>query len=277
MIIIGKEKILWYLFYSVFSVSLLSAIGALFHLGFAGTFLFKIILPSTLPILLLILHSFWTLSILRGLFLISLAGLTGLFFEIVGLKYGTFFGGQYIYNATMPQIFGVPFMVVLYWALFIYTGYAITNSFVYWLNKDKPSKFNRQLIMLVLLILSDGIIVTLIDLFMDPIQVRAGAWTWLQGGPYFGIPLGNFTGWFAVTVIVTTIFRLIEYFKPKKITVNKSVFLIPVIGYLVLASFYSLLALQLKLYGLIAFCLIPMLFISGYNIRLYKKWSATHI
>jgi uncharacterized membrane protein len=52
-------------------------------------------------------------------------------------------------------------------------------------------------------------------------------WAWLDGGPYFGVPIGNFVGWFVVTVLVTGLFRLFEYYKPQQdLLLSKSIFLL---------------------------------------------------
>ena len=42
-----------------------------------------------------------------------------------------------------------------------------------------------------------GIISVAMDLFMDPVAVRAGIWVWfIKGTVYYEIPLLNFNGWF---------------------------------------------------------------------------------
>src|SRR3989338_1872803 len=180
-----KERILWlsfysnllvvfiYLFFSEGSVGIDFDFGSLINL-----------LVFILPIIVLFFHSTLTLGTLRGLLFILLASLTGLIFEIWGLNTGTFFGGEYIYQSNGLQIFDVPVPVICFWAVFIYTGYSFTNSFLYWLNKPKPAIKNKNLLTLLLLILLDGFLVTAIDLFMDPLQVRVGSWIWVEGGPY---------------------------------------------------------------------------------------------
>jgi putative membrane protein len=118
----------------------------------------------------------------------------------------------------------------------------------------------------------DGVIVTVIDLFMDPIQVQAGTWTWLHGGVYFGVPFGNFVGWFTVTIIVTTIFRFFEYFFPQKtMAPNKSFFLMPVIGYIILAFYYAVNAIYFGLHSLAVIGLLLMLSIAVLNLFFYFK------
>lgn len=267
-----KEKILWRLLFLEFFVMLASGLGILFHWPFTESPAFTIVAWGTIPVLLLVLHAFWTLTVRRGLFFIALAGLTGLAFEIAGVRYGTVFGGQYEYHTTQPLIQGVPLLVILYWAIFIYLGYAITTSFAYWQNKAKPSIHNGKPALLLALIAGDGIVVTAIDLFLDPIKVRAGAWTWLHGGVYFGVPLRNFVGWFVVTIIVTAIFRLFEYFYPQQPgTLEKSAFLMPVAIYAALAFLFTLQAVHFGMYSLIAVGLPLMLLICGANLFFYRK------
>lgn len=146
--------------------------------------------------------------------------------------HGTLFGGAYSYPAQ-AGVFGVPFPIIAYWAVFIYTGYWLVTTFLYWFGKQKPSRGRGSLLTLGLVVLADGLAVTAIDLFMDPVSVRAGSWTWAHGGPYFGVPIGNFVGWFGVTVVATGLFRLYEYYAPQREpSIGRSVLLLPVIGYL---------------------------------------------
>lgn len=273
-----REKFLWLLFGVDIILGIIMTVSSKFHLAIGSSAIFYLITAS-IPVLLLILHSIWTLNLNRGLLLALLAALTGLLFEIDGLKYGAFFGGQYSYHFTTPTLFEVPIFVVLYWAVFIYTGYSITNSFLFWLNKKKPTKDNNGFALMLFLILVDGIIVTSIDIFMDPILSKAGAWTWLHGGPFFGVPTGNFVGWFIVTAVATSIFRLFEYLFPQTSTtgIKKSVFLIPLLGYIVLALFFTASALQYHLTPVIIIGLTLMGGISIANLILYlKKYSAVN-
>lgn len=223
--------------------------------------------------MLLIVHSLITLSKSRSVFFILLAAGVGTLMEYIGLKYGTFFGGNYVYK-TQLTLFTVPLSVIFYWAVFIYTGYCLTNSFLYWLKKEKPNYKNKKISLLTLSILLDGYFVTAIDLFMDPIAVRSGSWKWLEGGPYFGIPIGNFIGWFIVTIIVASIFRTFEYFFPGKEVFNKSIFIIPVLGYGVMTLSYFVLALNFNqvlatvgLFFMLPQTIINLIMFSRYKIN----------
>lgn len=237
------ESFLWKLFYFLILIILVKVIGNFFGVQLEHKYSWFNFIFLGIPVMLLIVHSLITLSKFRSAFFILLAATVGTLMEYIGLKYGTFFGGNYIYK-TQLTLFTVPVSVIFYWAVFIYTGYCLTNSFIYWLKKEKPNYKNKSIFLLILSILSDGYFVTAIDLFMDPIAIKSGSWTWLDGGPYFGIPIGNFIGWFIVTIIVVSIFRTFEYFFPKKEMFNKSIFIIPVLGYGAMAISYFLLALN---------------------------------
>jgi putative membrane protein len=210
------------------------------------------------PILCLLLHSFWSLTIPRGIIFISLAVLIGFFDEAWGLYAGTAFGGHYVYKQSAFMLLNVPYIVPIYWAVFIYTAYCVTNSFLFWNNKNKPGKLHHNFFLIPLLLAFDGIFAVIIDLIMDPIQVHLGTWTWLEKGPYFGIPIGNFIGWFIVTVLVVGIYRTYEYFYPKAINISKTTFMIPVIGYGALSIAMLFLALQNNLYPIAVLSLLIM-------------------
>lgn len=234
---------------------------------------FKLIFLGV-PILLIILHSFITLSPMRGAFFLLLAAALGFTSEYFGLKYGQFFGTFYTYS---PQItfFTVPIQVILYWAAFIYTGYCITNSFLIWLHLKKPQQKLGNGLMLIVTIVLDGLFVLAIDLFMDPLEVRQGAWTWIHGGPYFGVPIGNFIGWFIVAVLSSGIFRSLEYFFPmKESKFDKSIFVIPVILYGLVALSLLGMAVQFRMYelGMLGFFfMVPTVLL---NLFLFNKYRS---
>lgn len=267
-----KAKILWIIFFLTLLASVVNIVGDLFGLSFLQIGFFNSLILF-IPVVLLLFHSIWTLSFFRGIMFILIACFVGFFFEFIGLKYGTVFGGNYQYSPEGIKIFTVPLNVILYWGVFIYTGYCITNSFLYWLDKEKPPKNNKIGFLLPLLILFDSLIVVAIDLFMDPLQARAGSWTWLGGGPYFGIPLGNFIGWVLVTIITTGLFRMYEYFKPIVVDESlKCVFIIPVLGYGLLYLNFVASAIEIKMISLVFIGSATMLPIVLFNLFLFMKF-----
>lgn len=221
------EKSLWVLFLLYASLVILGLSGLLVG------HIFNLFITYT-PLVLLLLHACWTLTVKRGLAFIFLAGFLGFVAEALGLNYGTVFGGEYTYKAG-ASVLSVPFSIIIYWAVFIYVGYWLVTTFLYWFGKDKPNKTKGSLGQLALLVLADGLAVMAIDLFMDPVEVKAGVWSWVHGGPYFGVPVGNFMGWFLVTVLVTSLFRLFEYYRPQRGQKRAdSMYILPVLAYLLI-------------------------------------------
>lgn len=266
----NKVKILWGLFALTIIIPILDIILNYFSLFFP----FLTILKFVLPIIVLLGHSIFLFGYSKSALLLIPPFIIGLLFEIIGVNFGVVFGGNYWYNPNSlgPIIFGVPVLIPFFWSFFIYTGYLITSSSLVWLNISKPSRLNKKIWLLLLLIIIDGLIVTAIDIFMDPIMVTNNNWTWVNGGTYFGIPIGNFVGWFIVTMISSGIFRGYEYFFPiKKTTLSLSLLLIPTIGYLSLVIIFSILALNLGLYQIVIIGGIVMLPVALINLFLFAK------
>ena len=242
-------------------------------------------LKLSLPVFLLIIHSFYTLNIFRGSIFILIALLAGFLFEIVGMKYGIIFGGHYLYQASdrltfintplfssRLMVFGVPLLVPLFWSVFIYLSYSIVSSLLSWNGRGKPSKHRKDVSLLPLLIFLDGLIIVTIDIFMDPIQVKAGNWFWLKGGPYYNIPIGNFIGWFFIAMITTGTFRIFEYFSPQGDSeIDNSVFLMPIIGYGTIFLILFSIALRAQLYKLSIIGFLSMLPIIVINAISFLK------
>ncbi|MBU4216577.1 carotenoid biosynthesis protein [Candidatus Parcubacteria bacterium] len=262
---INKTNILWLFFIIITGLHIVDIINKV--LGGSSIYFFEI-LKIYLPIILLFFHSSWTLTYSRGFFLILLAALTSFVFEVIGINYGTFFGADYVYQGQNFSfiLFNVPLFVPLYWAVFIYIGYSISNSFLNWIGKSRPTKDKNDFIILPLLIIFDGLLVTAIDIFMEPILVKFGVWTWLSKGQYFGVPFVNFIGWFTVAIITTGIFRVFEYFIPRSIyKISDSVMLIPVLYYGILCLSFLSDAATLKMYNLMLvgfFAMIPVVVIN---------------
>ena len=163
-----------------------------------------------------ILHSSKVLGNKKTLLFFLLAGSIGLIDETLGVIYL-----NYHYTGS-GLLFGlVPLLIPLSWALFIYVSYTITNMLLFGFGGEKPRYQNKLFSLLGLLIVLsaiDGLIAMNFDMIMDPIAVSplVNGWIWTYGGPYFGIPLLNFEGWFIVTFISTITFRFYEAFSSKK-------------------------------------------------------------
>lgn len=94
----------------------------------------------------------------------------------------------YRYNAEdfLLTVFEVPVVIGFGWAAIIYAGFEIARSF------DLPTRVIPPFVALFALH---------IDLAIDAVAIRVPFWEWTPPGVWFGVPLGNFTGWFLVALL----------------------------------------------------------------------------
>lgn len=257
-----KSKILWLLFFLNLLVMPIVTFyyflkPALFYNSYIK------LLASSPTILLIYLHAKWSFPRNRGLVFLALSAFVGFMAEFAGTRSGAIFGGFYKYRPETLMIFNIPVLVIFLWPVFIYIGYCVVTSFLFWTGRDKPSIINKRILLLPFLILADGLITVSIDLIMDPLQVVSGYYGWSVPGRFFSVPIGNFLGWILVTAVVTTIWRLFEYFFPENAEAEtRSFFIIPPLSYgvlavtLVITAFY----MGLPIVGLIGlFCVFPII------------------
>ncbi len=140
--------------------------------------------------------NFLTLALLGGWraaarFLV-LALLIGWLAEVTGTRCGWLFGGIYHYHPDVRPVLpgGIPVYIPLAW--FVVCGLPVM------LLRDGPSGGGRSL----LNIAAGAGIAAACDLALDPVSVSTGIWAWERPGPYFGVPLGNFAGWWLVAGLI---------------------------------------------------------------------------
>jgi len=169
--------------------------------------------------------------------LFTLLGVAALGFavEVIGIRSGLPFG-SYSYTAVLqPQIFGVPVVMAFAWMVLVagikqtLQGFGLTR----WLE-----------------VLLAALWMTAIDLVIDPLAANLlGYWRWGSPGNYYGIPAGNFVGWFLSSLLVFAVLTV----KRKPNDWNRSISLS-------IVMFFSLIAFAHKLFviGIIGFALSSM-------------------
>jgi putative membrane protein len=98
----------------------------------------------------------------------------------------------------------------LSWAVIIYVCYNLSNLILSTLSPERSDNVNKSwkyLLTIILLSSIAGLAAMNLDMILDPYAVSIGAWTWINGGPYYNIPISNFIGWFSVVFSCTLIFR----------------------------------------------------------------------
>ena len=209
--------------------------------------------------------------------LLTISGAIGFAAEAVSLRTGTVFGSRYRYPPEMWEggmLMDVPLAIPLFWAVFVYVGYSVVNSFLCWMGRDKPARGQPGAFLLPALVIADALVIVAIDLFMDPLLTLRGNWVWEAKGGFHGVPVGNFTGWFMVCVLVCGIFRTVEYFRGRRIGIPAAVHLMPVVAYGVLALGFVFYGFWTGMYRVTAVGAVAMGSIVALNLALYAVSGA---
>jgi len=154
----------------------------------------------------------WSFSLALILFLLS-SGVSSVA-EILGLSSGLTFGTLYHYHPDIATriteqlplaiplawfIFCcIPLMLLRPWLLSDHTGAGLSAS-----GAPRRGMLGRQVV-------ACSALLTSCDLFLEPLSVYTGYWTWARQGYYFGAPVMNFLGWFWVGLIVFSSFFYIK-------------------------------------------------------------------
>jgi uncharacterized membrane protein len=129
----------------------------------------------------------------EGLTLYVTAVVYGLILEkLVIVAFGAY---TYPAEAYLFDALGVPLAIAFGWSAVIYAGTTTARAY------GVPLPSLPGFVALYALH---------IDLSMDAIAIRVPFWTWTPPGPWFGVPLGNFFGWFAVAFCFAGWFELLR-------------------------------------------------------------------
>ncbi len=157
---------------------------------------------------LVLFHAMVVLGWRRALTLFAITALVSFSFEYAGVKTGLIFGRYEYTQALDPKLFGtVPLVIPMAYFMVIYPSGMLANLL---LRGRVNARLGSPLWSLYAALLT-ALIMTSWDLVMDPPMVRVvKAWTWFDGGPYFGIPMQNFLGWVLTCFVCSAAYRLLE-------------------------------------------------------------------
>jgi len=160
---------------------------------------------------LLAVLAFINASVLNGLksavlFLSCGVGI-GFTMEAIGTSTGAIFG-PYTYGTLLgPQILGVPIAVPLCWFAVVYLAHCLANLML----TGQAAAYNRGIGTSVALVFLTAMLATGFDVAIDPVMSgpNVGAWTWTDGGAFFGVPFKNFQGWLVTAVLIDGAYRFL--------------------------------------------------------------------
>lgn len=127
----------------------------------------------------------------------------GALFESLSLRTGFPFGHYSFTNVMGPKLFQLPVLLVL---AYLGIGYLSWILGMLILRYDNKPLIGLRVVALPLLA---SFIMVAWDLAMEPDWATIDrAWTWQNGGAYFGIPVSNFLGWFLTAYLFYQTFAL---------------------------------------------------------------------
>ena len=158
-------------------------------------------------------HAYYSLGWKRAAVLFGLTLGFSWLMETISIE--TCMIGCYEYTEVLgPKLGVVPLMIPLGWFTTTYTAYVVVNLAVDgtpW--SDSVGGAGRS----ILVALLGAFIQTAWDLAGDPYMVHVvKAWVWFDGGPFFGVPWGNFIGWVEIGFMAAMIFRWLERDIPRE-------------------------------------------------------------
>jgi len=125
------------------------------------------------------------------------------FFEALSIQTGFPFGFYHYVNLPGPRLFEVPVIIMIAYFGMGYAAWTLSHV----LTGQYSKKLEGKQILIVPFI--GAFIMVMWDLIMDPsFSTLQSIWVWQNPGPYFGVPLVNFAGWFLVVFIFFQIFAL---------------------------------------------------------------------
>ncbi len=126
-----------------------------------------------------------------GLFLIFFFAVFPIIVEAIGITTGLPYGEFYYSDWMGFKIFGlVPWSVAFAFAPLIFGSLTIASKIV--------QDWRLQIVL-------SAFILVLVDMVLDPAAVVLSIWVWLTPGPYYGIPISNYTGWFLTAFIASIV------------------------------------------------------------------------
>lgn len=153
---------------------------------------------SALFIVILALPSFYYLirwsGIRRGLVILVFFAVFPIIIEAIGISTGLPYGPFYYTDQMGFKILGlVPWSVAFAFAPLILGSITLANK----LTRDARVAIPLSALVLVA-----------VDLVLDPAAVFLSIWVWVNPGPYYGIPISNYTGWFITALVASIIMHL---------------------------------------------------------------------
>lgn len=133
--------------------------------------------------------------------------------EEIGVRTGLLFG-RYVYGDVLgPKLGSVPWVIPFFWFMIVCASHVSSNLIAAGAADARGGWLKN-----VRLSLLTALLATAYDLGLDPYMAAAevGAWSWLDGGAYYGVPLHNYGGWLLTAFWIDLFFRRLDGRQPAR-------------------------------------------------------------
>ncbi len=134
---------------------------------------------------------------------VAIALVVGNAFENIGVRTGFPYGRYYFTDLMGPKILVVPVLLGLAYVGMAYLSWTVARIIL-----GYPPESLRGWRVVTLPLIAAFVMVSW-DFALDPVWgTLLRAWIWRDGGPYFGVPVSNFLGWFLLIYIIYQSFAI---------------------------------------------------------------------
>jgi uncharacterized membrane protein len=160
-------------------------------------------IPTLLPVVFLVVHGARTYGARSIVVFGAIVLVVSNFFENLSIATGFPFGNYYYSDFAGPKLLNVPLLIG---PTYLGMGYLSWTLARLLLGRTHGALSGAHLIAVPLVA---SFLMVAWDLTFDPVASTInGFWIWEQGGAYFGVPFGNFLGWFLTVFIFFMLFAV---------------------------------------------------------------------
>jgi putative membrane protein len=159
---------------------------------------------------------------------------TGIITEIIGINTAILFGNYQYLKILGPQLTCVPLIIGLNWFIIIYCAGITMQHIHFWIEKKYASAeipFSTK-VQVISFVFDGALFATFFDWLMEPAAIKLGFWKWLSNGD---IPLLNYASWFAISIVLLTVFHQLKFNKHNHFAVH--LFIIQLLFFMALRTF----------------------------------------
>jgi len=141
---------------------------------------------------------------------VALCLVVGFSFEILSLATGFPFGHFVFTDLMGPKFLQVPILLGLAYIGMGYISWTVGGII---LGEKSGTVHGANVVMLPIVA---SFVMVAWDLSNEPVwSTIERAWTWIEGGPYFGVPVSNFLGWYLTVFVIYLLFAIYLRLSPR--------------------------------------------------------------